>query len=999
MSRLVSPVFVGRKRERAELIDLLDDAERGTVGFTLVRGESGVGKSRLVAEVVDVADSRGVRVLAGNCVEQGAAGLPFAPLVDALRLLARSMPAEAFDAVLGPARATVLRLLPNLAASATTTPEESTVDSAQLLELVLGVVERLSELSPVLVVFEDLHWADRSTLDLLAFLIRTLRRVPVAVIGTFRSDEISRRHPLSALLTAWDRGRVVRRLELARFDQDEVAQQLAAILGEAPARALVVGVYERSAGNAFLSEELLSFVRVGDDRAPLPLSLRDVLLARIDALSGTAQRVVQAAAVGGRWVPEPLLLAVCDLRPGEAHSALREVLDHHLLVVDDTGRGYSFRHALAREAVADDMLPGERAGLHAAYGEVLSSRPGLGGDDPAAIAADLALHWYAALNLPRALPASIDAADGALRRFAPSEALQHLERALQMWPRVPDAQTLTGVDQVELLMRSGRAAFASGGLDRSLSFYDQALDEMRRSGEDFPRQVELLVARAEALKASGRLVSATDALHSALALLPPDEKSAAHATVLAGLANTMVLADRAEDAAAIARRAIAAARASGSGQAEADARIFLGYATASLAPEEDEASLDQARAAVHSAIAEGRTMTALRAYIALSDVLELRGHSAQAVDVAAEGVALARSLGYHRSLATFLTGNLIESMIHLGRWSEARTILSDTLASQPEGLFAATIHEEDALLCVLSGQYDDADRALSRARMLAGTTPETQYKSPFAFIGAHIACARGDHFAASKLLVDAVHPGQFDANTARYDWPLVWLAVRIHADTTQRHSARQELPRLDAAVTQAFDALPFSSAPASGWRLTAAAEMLRAGGTDSAEDWAAAAAAWRTAQRPYELGYALMRQAAAQLSARQREDAAATAGEARSIAVELGAVPVVEAVDELLSGARLVPRTERPNDGLARFGLTHREHEVLLLLAAGRSNPEIARQLFISPKTASVHVSNILSKLDVPSRVAAATLVERMGTGHTQPAPQGPGEPPQLRLG
>ena len=264
------------------------------------------------------------------------------------------------------------------------------------------------------------------------------------MIGTFRSDELPRGHALRSLLTTWERSRSVHRIELVRFAREEVGGQLGAILGSAPDDTLLDTVFERSDGNAFLVEELLGVVMAGGAPTELPASLRDVLLTRVDGLAPQTQQLLRTAAVGGRWVPEPLLLAVSGLDEPTAFNALREAVENHLLVVDEAGRGYAFRHALARDAVYEDMLPGERGGLHHLYGEVISARPEIAGDDRGAVAADLAHHWYAALDLPRALGASVEAAAQASQRFAPAEALQHLERVLQIWPRVSDAPSAAG---------------------------------------------------------------------------------------------------------------------------------------------------------------------------------------------------------------------------------------------------------------------------------------------------------------------------------------------------------------------------------------------------------------------------------------------------------------------------------------------------------------------------------------------------------------------------
>ena len=364
----VSPVVVGRARERAELAALLAAARASETGLVLLSGEAGVGKTRLVDEAARLATSSGMRVLSGHCVQLGSEGLPFAPLVEALRDLTRSTSPEELATILGPARRLLPRLMPALGEMAEGAPEQG----SQLLESVLSLLERIAADQPLLVVLEDLHWADRSTLDLAAYLVQALRGVPVALLVTYRSDELHRRHPLRSLVVGWERMRSVRHLELSRFDLDEVRELTTAILGSAPGESVVETVFSRSEGNAFLVEELVGVVRDGGDAVGLPPSLRDLLLARVDALGEEAQRLVQYAAVGGAEVDEPLLLAAAGDSPAAALPALREAVEAHLLVV--AGGGYRFRHALARDAVYDDMLPGERSRMHGAYGAAIDAR-------------------------------------------------------------------------------------------------------------------------------------------------------------------------------------------------------------------------------------------------------------------------------------------------------------------------------------------------------------------------------------------------------------------------------------------------------------------------------------------------------------------------------------------------------------------------------------------------------------------------------------------------
>jgi predicted ATPase len=319
---LVSPVFVGREAELGVLTAAIDAAVAGEPGVVAVSGEAGVGKTRLAEEAADRARRNGARVLTGSCIELGGEGLPFGPLADALRELVRTTEPDELDAFMGPARSELARILPELDPGvAPATSALGDVGTARLLELILGVVERLADDRPLMFVIEDLHWADRSTLDLVALLVRALRAGRVLVAASFRTDELHRSHPLRPLVSGWERVRSVHRIDLERFGRDDVAGQLEAILGESPSPRLVDQIHERSEGNAFLIEELLAAVQSGADPDQLPPSLRDVLLARVERLTPDAQQLLRIAAAGGPAVSDGLLAAVAGL--GEPSSTPR----------------------------------------------------------------------------------------------------------------------------------------------------------------------------------------------------------------------------------------------------------------------------------------------------------------------------------------------------------------------------------------------------------------------------------------------------------------------------------------------------------------------------------------------------------------------------------------------------------------------------------------------------------------------------------------------------
>ena len=332
----------------------------GEPAFTLIGGEAGVGKTRLVGELAAQAAAAGFTVLTGQCIELGAEGLPLAPLVDALRTLARTTPADDLADLLGPAGPGLARLLPELVPGAAAPAPRADIQAAQLAELVLGLLGRLAAVAPVMFVVEDLHRADQSTLELLAFLARSLRGVRVLLVGTYRSDELHRRHPL---LTGWERMRSVDRIELGRFDRGEVAAQLAAILGDEPGPGLAGLVFDRSGGNAYLVEELAGVVRAGGDPDDLPPSLRDVRTGLDQAeVSGLAAEAAYRSGAVSRSL-SLLGNALAELQAGSGPVWRALLLDRRAQVQRDIGR-VTAAVASLEEALA--LLPdGEPTRAHA----------------------------------------------------------------------------------------------------------------------------------------------------------------------------------------------------------------------------------------------------------------------------------------------------------------------------------------------------------------------------------------------------------------------------------------------------------------------------------------------------------------------------------------------------------------------------------------------------------------------------------------------------------
>ncbi len=503
LRRVSSPTFVGRAGELAAL----EAALARPPAFLFVAGESGVGKSRLLSELGARAAADGARVLVGRCLELGDTVFPYAPLIDALRPVARE--AELQDAT----RAVLADLMPEVGGPS------APADRGRLLEALLELLSQLAADAPLLLVIEDLHWADPSTRDFLTYLVRSLRDERLALVGTYRSDELHRRHPLRPLLAELERAPGAGRIELERFSRDEVGEQLAGILDEAPDPGLADRLFERGGGNALYTEELLAASAAG--MRELPVTLRDALLARVERLSAGAQEVVRVAAVVERPVRHELLAAVTGLDAAALMEAARDAVTNQVLVSgpDET---YAFRHALVGEAVHDDLLPGERTALHAAVAAAIEEAPErLGEVSHARVAADLACHWRGALDLPRALGASVRAGLAARALYAHGEALSHFENALAIWDRVPDAEAQAGMPRSELLRSA--AWMAEDRLPARARGRAAARGD-RRGRPGGPRAPGRPARRAGAA-ATGRPTTTTSsdqAVADAMAILPDD---------------------------------------------------------------------------------------------------------------------------------------------------------------------------------------------------------------------------------------------------------------------------------------------------------------------------------------------------------------------------------------------------------------------------------------------------------------------------------------------
>jgi predicted ATPase len=521
-----SRAFIGRAEELRRLAATLDRAEQDQPQLVLLAGDAGLGKTRLLLEFADRARRRGSRVLVGGCVELGDIGLAYLPVVDALRGLVDDPEEAELVAEVAATAPGLGRLLPEVARSGPTGAGDG-LEQLQVFDAVRALLLRRSQRSPVVVVLEDLHWADQASRDLIGFLARTLRSGRVLLLASYRSDELHRRHPLRPLLAELVRLPGVERLELAPFSRAELAEHLEAVAGVPLAADQLVRIFERSEGNPFYAEQLLA-AGAGEADVGLPSTLTDVLLARVQGLAEPAQQVLGVAAVAGRRVSHRLLAEVAGWSEAHLKRGLREGIGAGVLVIDSSTGTYAFRHALLQEVVYADLLPSEQVRLHASYARLLAS-------EPEGVAAELAHHCLASHDLAGALRASIGAAREAEAVLAPAETLRHLSSALRLWDRVPDPAAVTDTDRVELLLGAAAAANAAGERQRAAGLAEEAAAAADATAD--PAQAAVAQERlGQYLIAAGRIEEALRARASAVALVPAQPPTRLRARVTAAMA-------------------------------------------------------------------------------------------------------------------------------------------------------------------------------------------------------------------------------------------------------------------------------------------------------------------------------------------------------------------------------------------------------------------------------------------------------------------------------
>ena len=956
---------------------MLDAAATGQPVVMLVSGDAGVGKTRLIGELAAEAAARGYAVLSGRCAEL-ADTVPYLPLADAVRGAAAGPLADAVAS-----RPVLARLLPDHpSASPGDVPglaqpgvAQPGVAQQQLFGAVLGMLTELAAASPVLLVLEDLHWADRSTRDLVTFLSRVLRTERVALALSYRTDDLHRGHPLWPVVAELYRLPSVTAIDVGPLDPLAMAQHLTQLAGGQLDAAAIDRLISRAEGNAYYAEELLA---TASSARELPAGLADLLVARLAGLSAAAQQVLRAAAVAGRRIDDELVMQASGVSAPDYEDAVREAVARQLLVPDGDA-GLAFRHALLREAVYNDLLPHERTRLHARLARLLAERPGDG------TAAELAGHCLASHDIPGAFAASVRAGLSAWRMAAPADAHRHFDQALELWEQVGDPVALSGISRARLSFRSALSAADAGQLDVAAGRLRRLMTELRRD----PRADQKLLTRVMErlsfflldIDADAEAVAVASAAVEVLPAEPPSEERAAalamHARALLSVADPTA-------AGALARQADAAAAAANAPWLQADALATL------CAVSERTGRLDEAEVLAGKALDlvgdSDRPGVDLRVRTFLARLRLESGNLAGAAEAAHVGVERAARAGL--SLAPYgLDLQYLHYLTHVadGSWDHAQD-LADAFPVRVTNVSEARLSAMALFTDVARGTSRVAERREWLEPYLAADLMTCYIATGLVAEDAYWAGDLAGALSAVHATIDAATAWSGGGDTVQLIRP---AAVGIGALGDQARLARAA-GQPDGALVAAAEALAVVARRGAGgarksrlgvdgrgWLARAEAEVRRAVGDNDPEAWRAVTGTFGPAF-VYETARARWRLAEALAEAGRRDEAQQEWRLAVAAADDLGASRLRVALADLGHRARLGPGGLRSGP---LGGLTARELDVLRLVAVGRSNREIGAELFISDKTVSVHVSSILAKLGAASRTEAAAIARDTGIG------------------
>jgi DNA-binding CsgD family transcriptional regulator/tetratricopeptide (TPR) repeat protein len=877
----------------------------------------------------------GVAVLSGTCLDIGDAS-PLHPVLQALRQVEAQL--RQID-------------------QQPTGPD----DPGALLDRVSRDLRTVAGDRHLLLVLDDLQWADRSTRQLLLYLLAGLGGIRLSVLAAVRAEALHGAHPLRRVLAELRRLRSVRVVDLAPLDREQTSELVGAITGGAVEPEDAERVFKRSGGNPFVVEELARDLR--DGRVELSDTLREIFLARVDSLPPAAHAVVHAVAAGAEPVDHGVLARVTKLAEDQLIEAIRAAVAHRF--VASSGDGYRLRHRLVAEILEAEVLPAEASALHRRYAEALETA---GGADHAR----LAHHWQKAGEPARALPSVVAAARDAERLYGFTEAHRY-------WTLALDLTTEDAPERTELLAHAAESAHQCGEHVRALA----RLAELA-GRQDAPGQCDLHLRRARYLAAAGR--SATAEVEYQLALDASDCTPRQRSSAAAHLAELLLHLGRYADANSRAREALDMAAENGSTADLVRASAALGFSAAFR--EDPDAGLAVIRHAVDIAERSGHPDDLGVAYLHLAELLTGPLNSIEeGVLAARRGAERLAELGAARTYQTRLLAIAANGLFRVGQWAEADAVIDAAMRHRPSGADAVELLLARCRLWVGFGDLDAAHRDLDAvATLLAGGG--ARHVLPMLTLRAGLGMWEGEHAVARAAVQRGLTETRSDDLVLL--GVLAWHGLRAEAEARAAGQPVDPgaLRRLKTVVDRMAEGVGNAAIPVraviDGYLDLCTAEISRVEERHDPEPWARAATAWDRRNQPYPAAYARLRRAEAALHRKARRPAAVVAlREAYATAVAMGARPFANEIRTTAQRFRVALADDAPTLALPAPDpepgdeldvLTQREREVLAAVAEGLTNREIGERLFISERTVGVHVGHIFDKLQVRTRVQASRV-------------------------
>ncbi|MCI0896068.1 MAG: AAA family ATPase [Chloroflexi bacterium] len=997
-ARDIGRVFVGRQREMAELTAALESALSGHGRIVMLVGEPGIGKTRAAQELASLAEQRGAQVLWGRCYEEGGAP-PYWPWVQAMRAYVQQASGDQLAAEMGPGAADIAEIvpeirdkLPGLETPPALEPEQSRF---RLFDSITSFLKNAAQRQPLMLVLDDLHWADRSSLLFLEFLAREIGESRLLLAGAYRDIEVSRSHPLSQTLGALVREQLFHRVQLDGLSQQEVGELVEGGAGIALTVEAADIIYKRTDGNPFFVGEVTRQVTLDNITADqawanvIPEGIRDAIGRRLNRLSERCNEMLATTSIIGREFtlaqltsviqdpsPDPALSEAEGSEQAASVDRLLEVVEEALgtgLIEElpEPGGRYQFTHALIQETLLEEISITRRVRLHARIGEALEL---LYATDVESHAAELARHFSqaeAVLGTEKLVRYSLLAGEQALAAYAWEEGLGHFQRALAArGVALSGLEPATDSETAELLFGLGRAQVgvfplyrvreAIATLSRAFNYYADA--------QDVERALAVVGYPINGIGV-GRRTERTKMLERAMTLIAPDSKEEGRLLTEYGFALGFQGGDY-DGAQAAFNRALAIARREGDAALEMrtlsqTAQINMNQGRTREAQENSLLALELAPRANDPA-AEANAHRIAGNYLLMSGDLEPARYHASAV------MAPAKRVGDRFSILNAYMLNIRLAML-VGNWVVAREFSDRGMATSP--LDARLLYNQ-AMLEYQIGDFGQGEVYIERLlEVMQITTPGPNLDTVCLALAVSQAAqitGTGERVDLAKMAAEAVLSSTSTT-----------LVVTLVARTAQ--AILSVLEGDAAAAAEHYTALE----PVAGTMLSNNTDIRvdrvlgmlaqAMGNLDQAiEHFEDAAAFCRKAGYRPELAWSccdysdtlLQRNAVG-----DRAKAMSLLDESLTISSELGMRPLRERVEARLAGleARATRTPEYPS------GLSQREVEVLRLIAAGKTDREIAEELFISFRTVGNHVRNILNKTDTVNRTEAATFAAHQG--------------------